>query len=314
MVNFSKIKRGLLHPNEAVTYVKSGRSGILAKKAKKGFFSVYCETKQYNSNHSKYPLYFDFCKWILIDSVSDEKLRTRFFNESESIKDFEMKKVVEQNVDDRDLTGLRELPYPERAHTMIGLMRLENLQLCLENTIKNNIPGDLIETGVWRGGASIFMKLILKKYGINDKTVFVADSFEGLPKPDVQKYPKDTGDNHYQIDELKINLEEVKNNFQQYGVLDDQVQFLKGWFKDTLKNPPFEKLSILRLDGDMYGSTWDVLENLYDKLSVGGYLIIDDYALYGCKEAITDFRLQNKIKEELKSIDGQGVYWKKLAN
>jgi len=194
---------------------------------------------------------------------------------------------------------------------MIGLMRLENLQFCVEDVIKQNVAGDLIETGTWRGGACIFMKLILKKYGINDRTVFVADSFEGLPKPDIENFPQDAGDKHYTRNDLKISLDEVKNNFKMYGMLDGQVKFLKGWFKDTLKQPPFEKISILRLDGDMYGSTMDVLENLYDRLSIGGYLIVDDYSLKACKEAVHDFRRENKIKETINPIDSFGVYWKK---
>ncbi len=74
--------------------------------------------------------------------------------------------------------------WPTHAHTMIGIPRLENLQWCVEDVLKNRIPGDLIETGVWRGGASIFMRGILKAYGITDRRVWVADSFEGLPKAD----------------------------------------------------------------------------------------------------------------------------------
>jgi len=197
---------------------------------------------------------------------------------------------------------------------MIGLMRLENLQFCIEDVLRNNIEGDLMETGVWRGGATIFMKLILKKYGIKNRIVFVADSFEGMPKPDVKKYPKDTKSKHHKRDKLNVSFEDVKNNFKIYRALDDQVQFLKGWFKDTLKEPTFEKLSVLRLDGVMYGSTWDVLEKVYDRLSVGGYLIVDDYASFGCKSAVDDFRKLQNITEPIKRIDSGGIYWKKIHN
>ena len=79
--------------------------------------------------------------------------------------------------------------WPGYAHTMIGLKRLDNLQFCVESVIREGIDGDLIETGVWRGGACIFMRAILAAYAIEDRKVYVADSFEGMPKPDVEKFP-----------------------------------------------------------------------------------------------------------------------------
>jgi O-methyltransferase len=198
------------------------------------------------------------------------------------------------------------------AHTMIGLKRLDNIQYCVEDVIRNRVPGDLIETGVWRGGATIFMRAILKAHGITDRKVWVADSFAGSPKSDAKKYPKDTDDTHHTRVELTIPLNEVKANFESYGLLDDQVQFLKGWFKDTLPTAPINQLAVLRLDGDMYESTIDPLKNLYSKLSKGGYLIVDDYgAVPGCKAAIDDFRRGNGIKDIINTIDRAGVYWQK---
>jgi O-methyltransferase len=140
----------------------------------------------------------------------------------------------------------------------------------------------------------------------------VADSFERLPKPNKEKYAADKGDRHYILDELAIPMEVVKNNFRKYDLLSDNIKFLKGWFKDTLPIAPIEKLSILRLDGDMYESTMDGLVNLYHKLSVDGYIIIDDWgAIPACKQAVMDFRAMNNITEEIVTIDWTGVYWKK---
>lgn len=202
--------------------------------------------------------------------------------------------------------------WPVHADTMIGIKRLENIEYCFRKVIEENVPGDLIETGVWRGGSTIFMKALLKESNITDRNVWVADSFEGLPKPDEDKYVADKGDKHHKYKELAISLDEVKNNFKKYGLLDDNVKFLKGWFKDTLPVAPIEKLAILRLDGDMYESTMDGLVNLYHKLSIGGYIIIDDWgAVKGCKQAVKDFRKENNITEEIKEIDWTGVYWKK---
>ncbi|MBF0571494.1 MAG: class I SAM-dependent methyltransferase [Candidatus Omnitrophica bacterium] len=201
--------------------------------------------------------------------------------------------------------------WPRYADTMIGLKRLDNLQYCIETVLSEKIKGDFIETGVWRGGACIFMRAVLAAYAIEDRKIFVADSFEGLPKPDADKYPADKSDKNYINTYLAVSKEDVENNFRKYGLLDNQVVFLKGWFKDTLPQAPIEKLSILRLDGDMYGSTMESLENLYPKLSSGGFCIIDDYALPGCESAVNDFRAKYMINAEMKEIDWTGRYWKK---
>lgn len=203
--------------------------------------------------------------------------------------------------------------WPPMAHTMIGLKRLDNLQHCVMEVVKDNVLGDLIETGVWRGGASIFMRAILKAYGVTDRKVWVADSFEGLPKPDETGYPQDKGDNLYANKYLAVSLEQVKKNFQRYGLLDDQVVFLKGWFKDSLPNAPLERIAVARLDGDMYQSTMDALNNLYHKISPGGFVIIDDYALKGANAAVRDFRIKHAIDEKIIAIEGTGVYWRKAG-
>ncbi len=201
--------------------------------------------------------------------------------------------------------------WPGYADTMIGMKRLDNLQYCVETVLADKVDGDFIETGVWRGGACIFMRAILAAHGVTDRKIYVADSFEGLPKPEEEKYSADKGDRHHVYDFLAVSKDEVQSNFQRYGLLDDQVVFLKGWFKDTLPHLKAEKLAIIRLDGDMYSSTMDALNNLYSKLSVGGFCIIDDYALEGCKLAVADFRKQHSITSEIKQIDWTGAYWRK---
>jgi O-methyltransferase len=204
--------------------------------------------------------------------------------------------------------------WPADAETMIGLKRLNNLQFCIEQVLRDDVPGDFIETGVWRGGACIFMRAALQAYGDATRQVWVADSFEGLPKPD-GRYQQDKGDRHWKkSDFLGVSLDQVKANFSRYGLLDDRVRFLKGWFKDTLPTAPIERLAILRLDGDMYASTMDSLQNLYPKLSAGGYAIIDDYGeILSCRQAVDDFRAANQIEAPVIPIDLGGVYWQKQA-
>lgn len=198
-----------------------------------------------------------------------------------------------------------------QAHTMIGRQRLDNLQRCIEDVLRDGIAGDLIETGVWRGGACILMRAVLAAHGVRDRRVFVADSFRGLPPPDAEKFPKDSGDRHHEQHFLEVSREMVERNFQRYGLLDEQVVFLEGWFKDTLPNVASDRFAVIRLDGDMYQSTIEALTHLYPKLSPGGYCIIDDYQIPNCRAAVADYRSEHGITDEIQPIDGSGVFWRK---
>ena len=202
--------------------------------------------------------------------------------------------------------------WPARGESMIGLKRMDNIQDCVTTVLAEDIEGDLIETGVWRGGATIFMRAILKAYGDTKRKVWVADSFEGLPRPDARRYPADAEDELYRYGTLRVGAEQVRHNFARYGLLDDQVEFLVGWFRETLPVAPIEKLAILRLDGDLYESTMQAIEALYPKLSAGGFCIVDDYGMVpGCQQAISDYRTAQGITDEIIDIDGAGVYWRR---
>jgi len=199
--------------------------------------------------------------------------------------------------------------WPSYADTMVGRKRLDNIQFCVESVLKDNVPGDMIETGVWRGGSCILMRGILKAHDVTDRKVFVADSFEGLPPPTLEV---DTHDIFYSHPYLAVSQENVAWNFKKYDLLDNQVVFIKGWFKDTLHLAPVDKLAVLRLDGDMYTSTMEALDPLYPKLSPGGFCIVDDYGnVEACKKAVTDYRARHNITEPIIDIDGAGVYWRK---
>lgn len=209
--------------------------------------------------------------------------------------------------------AMREIgmDWPSDGETMIGLRRLDNLEFCITDVLRRGVPGDLIETGVWRGGATIFMRAVLKAYGDPDRVVWAADSFEGLPKSD-GSHRKDVEMALWRYPRLAVSLEEVKANFDRYGMLDDRVRFLKGWFKDTLHTAPIERLAVLRLDGDLYESTMQALEALYPKLSVGGYCIIDDYhVIPGCKAAVQDYQARQGIFTEMPTVELGSVFWRK---
>ncbi len=203
---------------------------------------------------------------------------------------------------------------PAEAETMIGLRRLDHLQRCIAVVVDEHVPGDLMETGVWRGGAVIFMRAVLEAYGEPDRIVWAADSFRGLPRPDADRYPADSWISLWAEQELAVPLEQVRANFARYGLLDDRVRFLVGWFRDTLPRAPIQRLAVLRLDGDMYESTMDGLSSLYPKLSGGGYVIVDDYgASAACKQAVEDFRAQHGVGETMEWTDWSGVFWRRQA-
>jgi hypothetical protein len=203
--------------------------------------------------------------------------------------------------------------FSDIAHSMLSFKRLDNIQMCVETIIRENIAGDLIETGVMRGGAAILMRAILRAYGAHDRTVWVADSFKGFPPLNLQQYPADAdADPQWHLrPQTESGVEHVRRNFKRYDLLDDQVKFLPGWFRDTLPKAPIKQLAVLRLDGDLYESTMDALVPLYPKVTPGGFVIIDDYNLSMCQKAVHDYRKRMGINEEIIPIDDAGAYWRK---
>lgn len=200
------------------------------------------------------------------------------------------------------------------AETLIGPVGLTNLQRLIENVLESGTPGDLIETGVWRGGASIFMRGVLKVHGDETRSVWVADSFAGLPARGTTPYAQDDTDFDWTAETwLNISLDDVRATFERYGLLDERVRFLPGWFHETLPDAPIDELALMRLDGDMYGSTMDALRHLYPLLSVGGYVVVDDYQLPNCRAAVDEFRTALGIHDELIRVDRAIVYWQRTG-
>jgi O-methyltransferase len=211
---------------------------------------------------------------------------------------------------------LREqgLDWPLFGLTLVGIRRLNNLQSCIENVLENDIPGCFVETGVWRGGSSIFAKAVFQHHGAHNRIVWCCDSFQGMPTPSSIDLSIDMRTDFSDRDYLVASESDVADNFKKFGLLDKNVRFLKGWFSDTLPNAPIEKIAILRLDGDLYESTMDALKNLYYKLSNGGYVIVDDYKSWkGCRRAVDEFRKENEIVDEIMDIDAHAIYWKRTT-
>ncbi len=199
------------------------------------------------------------------------------------------------------------------SHTMIGRARLDMLHECLDTVVSDGIPGDFVECGVWRGGSCIFMAGYLKINPAENRRIFVADSFEGLPPPSLaQDAGLDLSKTVYP--ELAVGEETVRENFGVYGLESDSVVFAKGWFKDTLPRLQTREIALLRLDGDLYESTMDSLDALYEKVSPGGIVIIDDYAIEQCRLAVADyFSRTSRDLPQMHEVDWTGVWFRKAA-
>lgn len=201
--------------------------------------------------------------------------------------------------------------WPSAAPSMIGTLRMENVRRECERVLAEEVPGDFMEAGVWRGGACMMMRAVLKAHQVDRRRVIAADSFAGVPPPS-DGVAADAGADFHTYGDFAVSLEQVQAAFARYGLLDRQVVFLKGLFRDTLPAAPVGKLAVLRLDGDMYESTMDGLVHLYDKLSAGGALIADDYFLFEAQRAAVDeFRAARAVTDPIIQIDDFGGYWVK---
>ena len=202
--------------------------------------------------------------------------------------------------------------WPVQAHTMAGLKRLNNIRALMQIALEDGVAGHFIETGVWRGGCCILMRAVLAAHGITDRTVYALDSFEGLPPPNPADYPDDEGLNLNEYEQFAVGLEEVKDNFRRYGLLDEQIEFVKGYFDATLPKLDAGPFALMRLDGDLYESTHLALEHLYPKLSPGGFVLIDDYGcIPQCAKAVDDYRAAHNVTAPITWVDWTGVWWRK---
>jgi hypothetical protein len=159
-----------------------------------------------------------------------------------------------------------------------------------------DINGDIVECGVWRGGFSIFLTHLFKH-----KKIWVIDSFKGFQPLDEANYifleERHTPDfTMTPLGPIGISLEEVKQHFSNYGLENEnRVNYLKGFVNQTLPTAPIKNISLLRIDVDSYSATLEVLDNLYDKVTLGGYIIFDDSGLPESLEAIKTFFKKNNI-------------------
>jgi O-methyltransferase len=208
------------------------------------------------------------------------------------------------------LEGTGPLRFP---HTMIGLFRLCNIERCAEQIIADGIPGDFLEAGVCKGGAAIFMRGLQVAHGEPERKTYLVDSFQGVPPSD-QARDAEYG-LHFEearLPWLACGEEAVREHFSRYDLLDSNVQFVKGWLAESLPGATIGPLALLRIDVDLYSSTFECLDLLYDKVVPGGFVIVDDYGfLRCCRDAVDEFRARRGVTEPIRWVDGSGIYWRK---
>lgn len=193
--------------------------------------------------------------------------------------------------------------------TMIGAARLRNVRRLVEQVLADGIPGDLMECGVWRGGAAIMMRAVLAAHEVTDRQVWLADSFAGLPAVAPGHHPADD-EWATQTGLIAVGVDEVAANFRRFGLLDPSVRFVEGWFEETLPTVPVERLALLRLDGDLHASTIQALTHLYHRVVPGGFVIVDDMAHESCRVAVHEFRTAHGIDAEIHHVDWTGIWWR----
>lgn len=211
-------------------------------------------------------------------------------------------------LESRDLPSLLE---KVRPHTMVAQESLVDLARIVRTVISQNIPGDLVECGAWKGGASFMMADLLKRAGCDGKKVWLFDSFEGIQPPEEIDGPRakawaaDT-DSAWHFDNLRVSVEAVQRAANTLGV-GAHTRLVKGWFDKTLPatREQIGPIALLRIDADWHASVSCCLENLFDQVVEGGFVIFDDYYTYdGCAVAVHQFMGTRGLPHRIESIVG----------
>lgn len=205
--------------------------------------------------------------------------------------------TVFPNRDDQFSDVAWTIPEEARPHTIAKFVQIENLRRIGEEVIRRGVPGDFLEAGIWAGGLVIYMAGLLRAYGETDRALWAADSFAGIPK---SRDGQDAVDQW--VERWEAGLARVQSNIRRYDLLTPQIRFIQGYFADTLPGCAVERLALLRVDADTFDSTMDVLNALYHKVSPGGFVIIDDWHLAGCRQAVIAFRDRHGITEPVRGI------------
>ena len=226
---------------------------------------------------------------------------------------YEITQEIPTDFDDEDVQIINSV----KPYTMTNAERIFSLIQSVRYVVKNNIPGDIVECGVWRGGSMMATAKTLLQLNNKEKQLYLFDTFEGMTKPekiDVSQSNLIASEefNNTKVDSdsstwCRASLEDVKSNLFSIGYDKEKIHFIKGKVENTLPSDEIKTISILRLDTDWYKSTKHELIHLFPKISKGGVLIIDDYGFWqGAKKAVDEYISENNIQILLNRIDNTG--------
>lgn len=199
-----------------------------------------------------------------------------------------------------------------RPFTMVPERSLVELARQVCAIVAFDIPGDLVECGVWRGGASFLMAEVLRHAGVRDRRVWLFDSFEGLPPPEeidgapAMAYGRNPADPWYH-DNCRASIEEVRRSAAALG-LTPYTELVKGWFDQTLPahRQRIGPIALLRIDGDWHSSVRCCLDHLYDQVADGGLVVLDDYYAWdGCAIAVHEFLGRRRLAHRIEGVAGR---------
>ncbi len=204
-----------------------------------------------------------------------------------------------------------------RPFTMVPERALVELARQARLTLTEEVPGAFVECGVWRGGSAFLVADLLRRAGVDGRRVWLFDSFEGhrppeeIDGPAALEYARNTESPEY-FDNCRVPEEDVTRSAEALG-LASYTEIVKGWFEESLPatRERIGPIALLRIDCDWHSSVRTCLDQLYDQVSEGGFVIFDDYYAYdGCTIAVHEFLAERRLPHRLLS-DGGVAYFRK---
>jgi O-methyltransferase len=194
-----------------------------------------------------------------------------------------------------------------RPHTLVGPERIHNLCALAQRAEEEQIPGDVIECGVYNGGTAAILARIATRSQMN-RTVWLFDSFQGMPETN----EKDGKQAQEYVGKVVGSLDQVKQLLRKAGANMDRVKIVAGLFQDTFPRVDIKQTALLNLDCDWYESVKLCLEKFYDSVVPGGFVSIDDYGHWpGCREAVDTFFKKRGLSYELRHVDYSARWFQK---
>lgn len=197
--------------------------------------------------------------------------------------------------------------------TLIEKSFFQEVEVIIKEISTNNIAGDIVFVGVFKGGAALYLQALFEHYGCKRK-VWLFDSFKGFNREQITHEEDKKALELFGTDEYfkeLVSVDQISKLFKRFDLFENTV-LIEGFIEDTLKQQQITSIACLHIDVDCYEPTLFALEKLHDKISSGGWCICDDYfvPLFDCKKAIDDFRTFNTITSPIKKIGNYPAGWR----